>query len=818
MSRNFDILKKANRTDELFSLTPADGQKTAYSEAHRTADSQEKLPVKDIFLEAPPGPARPMPPPRPAEPAPEFGGLVDYVHMLGRHQIFIAASTLGCALFGLLTALPQKPVYRAHATIEIQNPNENFLMKDLDPGAAPSVSGSDSYVETQARILRDESTVEKTVVAVNLEQRPDLITKTNALVDFVAGLQPARAKQAPPSRDELVRLAIQNLTVQTSAQSRIVDVFFDSTDAQLAADFANKLAENLIEHNLEVRWMATKRLGEWLNGELKGLRETFLQSSGDLQAYARATGLMIIEEKGTTAAEERLRQLQEELSRAQADRISKQSRYEVSSSRSAEALPDVLDYPTLRESQSKLTELRRQLADLNAAFLPTYPKVKSLQAQVTELESIVQKERSNIVDRVHNEYLAAKSREQMDRTVYEQQVGIVADQAAKAIQYNLLKHGVDSNRTLYETLLQKVKEANVASAIRASNIRIISEAKRPWRPYKPNAAFNAGMGLLAGLFLSVAFVFVREHADRSLRSPGDAATFLNLPELAAIPSAALYGRSSLGLAGPVLDLDPAGSEKRSVGFLARHWRGPGANPLQLAGWGDQYSIVAESFRAALTSLWFQEQQNGRSHVFVVTSPSAGEGKTTTATNLGIALASSNRRVLLIDGDLRRPMLGKAFGLDQVSGLANILEDRDSLALRSVESLVMQTQVPGLYVLPGGTSAVNITNLRYYDRLMELVAQLRLEFHTVLVDTPPVLAFSDARILGRLSDGVILVVRAAKTQRDDAAAALRRFQEDGTRVLGTILNDWNPKQSGYGSGYRSYGYYSGQGREQAQSGR
>jgi receptor protein-tyrosine kinase len=223
---------------------------------------------------------------------------------------------------------------------------------------------------------------------------------------------------------------------------------------------------------------------------------------------------------------------------------------------------------------------------------------------------------------------------------------------------------------------------------------------------------------------------------------------------------------------------------------------------------DVTSPLAESFRSALASLWFAGQTGKRPRVFVLTSPNAREGKTTLTSNLGIALANTNRRVLLIDGDIRKPRLHSVFNVSNAWGLGNLLEDDCPVEDYNFEDIVSPTAVAGLYVLPAGAGEVNVSSLRYHERLTDLLARFRLEFHAVLLDTPPMLEFSDARVLGRLSDGVIMVVRASETSRDDAAAVYRRFQEDGTPVLGSILNDWNPKKSNSGYGYRTSGTYEG----------
>ena len=216
--------------------------------------------------------------------------------------------------------------------------------------------------------------------------------------------------------------------------------------------------------------------------------------------------------------------------------------------------------------------------------------------------------------------------------------------------------------------------------------------------------------------------------------------------------------------------------------------------------------MAESFRTALASVWFTGQNEKRPRVFVLTSPNPAEGKTTVVSNLGISIANTNRRVLLVDGDIRKPRLHDIFGLDNRWGLGNLLEEDNPVEEYAFEDLACETRVPGLYILPSGTGDMNISSLRYHDRLADVLARFRLEFHAVLIDTPPVLKFADARLMGRLSDGVILVFRASETSRDDAGLALDRFEEDRTPVLGSILNDCDPRAGRYGYAYRNSGPY------------
>jgi succinoglycan biosynthesis transport protein ExoP len=745
-------------------------------------------------------------PPRPiiVEPA---AGLNGYGQLITRRKWQLLGITAACAIAGLLAALAQAPMYQAHTSLEIQGPNDSFLnLKDLDPAASSGASFAETYVETQARILQDEGLIEKVVDRIGADQHPQSVIAPGILTALRRFAGKFDDPQKQTAHEAVVAAAVRNLRVHASNLSHVVEVTFDSPDPQFAADFANALSNELIEQNLDVRWKAALRIADWLSNQMQDLKNRYEKSANQLQAYARSTGLVLNSDKGDTAAEEKLRLVQEELSRAQADLAAKQSRYELSRSSSPESVPEVLDNGPLREYQLKLTELKRQLAELEAGFTPGYFKVKNMRAQVNEIESVIRKERGNVVDRLRNEYETAQRREKLVEENYTRQARTVGDQASRSVHYEVLKREVETNRLLYEAMLQKVKEAGVAAAIRASNIRVISPAKRPLRPYQPKPVLNAGMGLLAGLFLGFVFIFVREHTDRSLRAPGDVATYLNLPELGAIPVAKLESAPAIAPSAGAIDLPLAAQDFIRLARLVLHRKPQDGRP-QLIGDRDA-SPVAESFRSALASLWFAGKNGRRPRLFVMASPGPREGKTTVLSNLGIALANTNRRVLLVDGDLRKPRLHKMFNLENTWGLGNILEDDSPIEDYLFQDLVSKTHVPGLYVLTTGTGTGDIASLRYHERLADLFMRFRVEFHAVLLDTPPMLEFSDARILGRLSDGVILVVRAAATTRDDAVAVQRRFQEDGTPILGSILNHWDPKKSHYGYGYRTSGTYEG----------
>jgi capsular exopolysaccharide synthesis family protein len=739
------------------------------------------------------------------EPGP--GLLLEYWDILRRHKgTLILIAFLGF-LCSLLLTLPQTPIYQARASLEIQNLNENFLnMRDVSPTANEDGSYPPEYdLQTQVKILQSESVLERVIAKLNLEKK--LLAEKNrgrlAAWRNALGLPELRPESA---REEALRLITKNLKVGTEVKTRLVEILYDSKDPQLAADFVNTLTAEFIQQNLEARWKTTQQTGEWLTRQMEDVRIKLEKSEDELQIYAHASGLLFTSEKvgslliEDNVAEEKLRQLQEELSKAHGDRVAKQSRYELASTAPPESLPEVLDDKTLGEYQVKLTDLHRQLAELSSSLTPAHPAVNKVQAQVTTLESALEKERTNVIRRIRNEYESAYRRENLLAANYASQARLVSEEAAKVAHYNILKSDVDTNRQLYDSMLRNVQEAGMTSALRASNIRVVDSAQPPTRPYRPNLALNSALGLLAGALFGFVFVVIRERADRSIQGPGEAALYLEVPELGVIPSAdaeqsrcfAYYHNAK------VIEDKQAENGKRS-------------RQVELVTWQREPSVLADSFRATATSILYAGENGTRPRVIVLTSASPGEGKTTVASNLALALAEIGSPVLLVDGDLRKGRLHEIFEVSNAWGLSDLLAGKELPQGR--EQMFIGTGYQRLFLLPAGSPAPSISGLLHSPRTLEFLNHAREEFHTVIIDTPPMLQMPDARVLGRLADGVILVVRSAQTTRETAAAAAQRLTEDGTRVLGTILNKWDPRKAshpGYAYAYRHYHYEANRG--------
>jgi len=744
-------------------------------------------------------------------------GLLDYWRMLRRHKLAILLSAAAGLALGFAVGIPMKPVYRAHASIEVLNINDDFMnMRQTNPVTTNEYSYDTSEEQTQAKLLESSALLDRVYAKLDPKFSPKPAKAAMATSGWRSWLhlpQPI----APTAREKLLNKAANSLKIRAIPRTRVLEVSADSTDPDFAALFANTLVEQFVQQNIEARLNTTQRTSDWLGREIEDARTRLRHSEDALQDYARSSGLIFTDEN-TNVATEKLQQVQQELSAATADRIAKQSRFELARNSPPDSLADVLNDTGLRETEAKINDVRRQIADLSAVYSPEFSKVKRAEAELASLQEAFERNRADILKRIENDYSEATRKEKLLAGAYDAQTREVSGQDEKAVQYNILKREVDSNRQLYDTMLQQMKQASIASALRASNIRVVDPAEMPDRPVFPNFKLNSALGLFAGLFMSVAFVTIRDRADRTLQQPGEIKLWTDLPELGTIPSSSVkagkyyyrlteHQASTNGGFDAVTQRASAKRRSRSTteprtaateGSRSVDKRKP-AQSVELITWQQKPSLIAEAFRSALTSILFVGENGSRPRVLAFTSSNASDGKTTVVSNLAIAAAEIRHKVLVIDADLRRPRMHQIFDLPNERGLSDLL--RDDFSDKTLKGLIQQTEVPGLQVLTGGVPTHAAANLLYSPHLAALIRKFKDQYDMVLIDTPPMLQMTDARIIGRVADAVVLVARAGQTTRDAMIAAKERLGEDRVRVLGSVLNDWDPKKAA--GGY--YGY-------------
>jgi succinoglycan biosynthesis transport protein ExoP len=744
--------------------------------------------------------------PRPPVSYDERGQFLEYLQIARSHLLFILALALVGAGAGVLFSAMKSPVFRARTTLDIQAFNENILNMNRNASAesAPANSPGEAYIQTEIKLIQSESMTQRVIGKLKAQsETPATKNLNSALAAWTSNLGESRTPQGGNEmssvRKEQGLAAIgRNLKVRTLGTTRIVEVLCDGYDPRLAADFCNTLANEYIAQNSDIRLQTTEETVEWLSHQLDSLRLKLSQSEQKLEESAKASGLVsLIDDHNVT--QDQLRLLQGEVSEAKADRVKKQSLYEMASTGPDQAASGLADGP-VREYQMRLTELQRQRAALLTTLTPEHFQVQELDSQIRLLESTIQKERASLLGQMGNDYHAALRREKLLTADYDSPISGISDLAAKAVQYSMAKREVDSRRQLYEAMLHRVEELGVASAMRASTIRVVDRATVPGRPFTPNWPGNCAGGAVAGCFFGFGFAFVRSRSDRSIKEPGDAVAWLNVRELGVIPAAPPSWlleprrlRSHFTFARPVQ------SGRSHAGSLpVRDLQVQ--EQLEFVTLYRKHAVISECFAATMNSILFAHWNDRSAHVLVFTSPEPGDGKSTIASNLAITLAQIGRKVLLIDGDLRLPRLSQVFGISKEPGLIGLLRSEGRVQSETISNFVHSTPIPNLFFLSAGDPDQFESKLLHSSRLRELIEILRKDFDDVLIDTPPMMQISDARVFGQLANGVLLVLRAGKTSLETALAAQRYLIEDGTKVLGTVLNDWNPRNS---SKFRQY---------------
>ena len=721
---------------------------------------------------------------------------VNYSALLRRHRTPIALIIGSTLLLSVLYTLVAHKVYRSEAILEVTGLNADFMnSKDVDPTGS-AVTG-DAYIETQTKLLKSPPVVQKTAEILG-PKVPAHIAAGGGIVGTVRGWFGDPPAATPAQGEAVVLGMLGGAKVKEDGASDLITLTVLGPDPQLTADAANTLTEQFIDQAQEARGYAAGNTNKFLTSQMADARKKLQDSENALQEYARQTGIVIPSDSQESVAADKLRQIQSDLEKAEADEAGTEAQVETSKSSPADAVPQVMDDPTLRDNRARLADLKRQLADLSVTLTPANYKIQQLNAQIADLEAQDARQRAVVIRRLGVQDSETTRRKQLLARAYQAQLGVVADQSSKEVRYNILKREVDANRDIYQSMLQRVKQASIVAALKSSDVRVVSPATPSDSAYRPSLPINLGLGFLLGLVFSTCYVLLRERNDASLRTPGQSVRHLNVPELAVIPSARIGSSERIPLTLRNLN---GGAAESASGLLSAS---SATVDKEMVQWCQDETMMADAYRSAITSILLSRVNGISPRVMLVTSPRPKAGKTTTVANLGISLAEIGRRVLLIDGDLRRPRLGKLFGLQFATGLSDALLDEGRGAI-SLDSVIRPSTVPGLYLLPGGSEPANISRLLHSTQLDTVVEKVRADYDFVLIDSPPMMGMADARLLSRVADGVILICRAGETSPEQLTEAKERLAEDGTPVIGTILNgcDLRIEDPAYVNHYNSY---------------
>ena len=697
--------------------------------------------------------------------------------LLKRKWTVLATLTVVWALSAVAT-LRQTRLYEAVSDLAIFPENSNVLGLKDGEGASPEDWDYTVALETQTAILRSDSLALNVIQRMHLNQDPRFVGEQASRPD------PSRELSIPEPSDEettnLLGAFHAGLSVRAIPRSRLVEIRYLHHDPNLAKEIVNTLAKTYIEENFKKKYESLTQTSEWLSKELTDLQLQMETSEEKVVRYQKDHGILGIDEKQNVVTA-KLDELNKELTAAETDRIQKEADYKLAMTTDPSALAKAS--PT--GADSMLDKLLEKEADLNTAYAQAttqfgtgYPKVAELSNQLKQIQVEIRTAQGRIQNKIRDEYLAAAQREALLTSAFERQKQLANQLNESAIEFSSLKRDADTNRQLYQDLLQRMKEAGVTAGLKSSNIRIVDVARTPTYPVKPDIPRNLKLGFLLGLSSGLGLAFLLESMNTTVRNLEEVNAVSALPVLGVIPlQVANNGNLPRRLKGLQISDDQTESE-----MLITH------RPK---------SQVAESYRALRTSILLSSF-GAPPKVILVTSAFPQEGKTTISANCGVALAQRGGRVLLVDADLRRPGIGKMLGVKPQGGLSTLISGSD----KAEDVIVPFADVPNLWILPAGPIPPQPAELLGSTVMKDFLAHWRDEFDHVIIDTPPCLSVTDAVILSAEADRVILVARAGQTTKIALRRACDLLLQVNAKVMGIVLNALNLHTvDGY---YYSYG--------------
>lgn len=712
---------------------------------------------------------RQNPTPVPGQPGGEerMPVIRQYMRIAMRWRYAIIGIIAACVVVGLVATLLMTPRYTATTRIEISR--EASQVTNFEGVERETSVADQEFYQTQYGLLQSRSLSERVAVQLRLIDDPEFFERFDVNDDRPAfeltnGRYPASGRAI--RRRVAGEVLLDHMQVSPIRLSRLVDLHFTSPDPAFSARVANAWAENFIQSNLERKVQATSYGRDLLQRELAQAKDKLDESQRQLVAYASQQRIINLPGQpsgnGTTVERplvaDELSALNNALSEATADRIAAEARFQQAGD--AGASTEALRNLAINGLRQRRAELAAEYEKLLVQFEPEYPQARALKSQLDQLDRSIRREESRVSGSLQTDYAQALDRERTLRARVEQLKGNFLEVRRRSIQYNIYQQEVDTNRALYDGLLQRFKEIGVAGGVGINNIAIIDPADTPQRPSSPRLLLNLAISLLVGLLLGGAMAFALEQVDEAIADPAEVERRLGLPLLGSVPK--------------VEDTTP------KEALL------------------DRKSEMVDAYLAIQTNLGFTTEQ-GVPRSLAVTSTRPAEGKSTTALAIATMLARAKKRVILIDGDMRSPSVHHLGGVDHERGLSNFLSGQDA-----IEPLTFEMSELGFTAMSAGPIPPNAAELLTGNRLPLLLTRLLERFDHVVIDSPPVMGLADAPLISARVEGVVYVVESHGIRSSLVKTALGRLVAANSHIIGGVLTKFEARKAHYGYGYE-YGY-------------
>jgi capsular exopolysaccharide synthesis family protein len=607
---------------------------------------------------------------------------------------------------------------------------------------------------------------------------------------MIIGKKETEAAAKPLTKEERLQGAISevvgSLEATPAKNARIVDISYNSPDPKKAAQIANAITREYIDYNFQAKYDATSRATVFLQKQLIDLKVKVEQSEEALINYARRHNILSVGEKQDVVMQT-LSDLNTQLTEARAARMGKESVYRtLAQSSSTDDFPQGLRTSLIQTLEEGLLKDEQELAKLATQLGPSMPQVKQLESRVREARAQLKRERQLAIENALKEYQTAQAREKLLSAAFDKQKLLANELNESSIQYNIIKREVETNKQLYDGLLQRMKEAGVAAGLKSSNIRVVDQAEIPVVPASPSMPKNLAIALMLGAMGGLGLAFFLNYLDNTVKTPEDVEDMTGLPSMGIIPSLA--------------------SAKGRYGYLSSHSKKNGHSEalatqgVELASLTSSGSLIAEAYRGLRTNLLLSTPDNPP-RIILVTSPKAAEGKTTTVCNTALSLAQIGKKVLIMDCDMRRPKIKHIFK-ENGNGLSEYLTGQVDFL-----EVVQESTIPNLSIAHAGTPPPNPGELMGSIRMKEAILAASQVFDYIIIDTPPLMSVTDPLIMAPMADGVILVIKGAKNPPEILKRAKKSLDLVHARILGVLCNNVDLHSSHYNYYYHQYSEYS-----------
>ena len=719
----------------------------------------------------------------------------DYWRIVKKHSRLVVAFFLGVVFSALAALWMMTPIYTAKTTLLIERnpPRVVDIPQVLSESVAPD---EHDYYKTQYEILKSRRLAAQVIQEQGLQKNPlfsepentgfvtDLWASAKQRLEEFFPVSPQLKPQSPLGISiQVIDKYVNDLLEVTPIRgTRLVSVSFRAPDPELSARVANAHAGAYIRQGVMLRTQANQEAHQFLEAKLAELRDRVEKSEESLNHYRRDKKILSLDSKENIVVE-RLADLNKRLTETEIERIAFETQVQLIRSRDYDSVPAVLSSTLIQALKEQLIRLEGEQANLATQFKPGYPRLAQLKAQVEEVQRRLQQEIQRVVQGVESSYLAARDKERELRARMEEQTAATLGLKDAAVRYAILAREADTNRQLYESVLERMKQIGVAAELRASNVFIIDAAEPPIQPSSPKKKLALLLSVVIGLIGGIGLAFLLEQMDNTLKVPEEVERRLGLPNLGVVPDFfTLDSRRSRFL--PHGSTPTPRAESRSLIVGNKN------SPKQIRLSHHSHSMVNEAYRTLRTAILLS-QSGGPPKTILFTSGTPGEGKTVTVINTAITFAQMGVKVLVIDADLRRSSCHKLFGLPNRPGLADWLSGQTSL-----EKLITPTAMNNVFFLGSGSTPPNPTELVGSRRMHDALAFLGERYDYLLIDSSPVLAVSDAVLLSTMVDGVVMVVSGQETPRNAVKRACARLRYAQAKILGVVLNRVNMQDPDY----------------------